>query len=307
MHLNQLKYFVSAAQYQSFTKAAEFHFITQTAITQQIKALEDTLSFALFDRRKRPVELTPAGLVFYREARSILARAEAAVARAAEAATGISGSLRIGYEKGYERSALSDHLRSFHRACPNILITCFREDTDTLAGMLRADELDIIFSWDSTGLSMETDIVSRLNLRSPLYLAVYDSHPFAARETIERKELKDERILFMSPSSRGDSRGDAEYLKLYEQAGFKPKILLKSNDIESILMMVAAEEGVSILPAYSVAKLTNADQLVFIPLLGEAEHEDIRMMWKEGCGNRAVDCFVSFMESQSPQPASSLL
>ena len=55
-------------------------------------------------------------------------------------------------------------------------------------------------------------------------------------------------------------------MQLYEKAGFKPKILIKSNDIESLLIMVAAEEGVAILPAYSVAKLTNADHLIFLPM-----------------------------------------
>lgn len=145
MHLNQLRYFASVARYRSFTQAAQCHFLTQTAITQQIKALEDSLGFPLINRKKRPIELTPAGAVFYQETKAILARMDEAVAKAQEASQGTEGVIRIGYEKGYERSRLSDHLREFHRAYPNILFTCIREDTDRLAGKLLSDELDVIF------------------------------------------------------------------------------------------------------------------------------------------------------------------
>ena len=74
MHINQLRYFVSVASCRSFTRAAERHFLTQTAITQQVKALEDSLGFPLINRQRRPIELTPAGKVFYQEAKAILAK-----------------------------------------------------------------------------------------------------------------------------------------------------------------------------------------------------------------------------------------
>lgn len=294
MHLNQLRYFVSVASCRSFTQAAELHYLTQTAITQQIKALEDSLGLQLVDRRKRPIELTPAGKVFYHEAKAILARMDDAVTKAHEASAGMEGSIRIGYEKGYERSDLSDRLRAFHRRYPNILFTCVRADTDTLAEKLLAEELDLIFAWDSTNLRINPDIDSRLDLRSQLAAALYSGHPLAAKKALRREDLSGETILYMTPSGAGDSFGDVHFMKLYEKAGFQPKILLKSNDIESLLIMVAAEEGISILPFYSVAKLTNADGLVFVPLDGEEEHEDIFMLWKRSCTNPALQCFLNF-------------
>ena len=102
----------------------------------------------------------------------------------------------------------------------------------------------------------------------------------------------------MTPSSAGDSLGDVHFMQLYERAGYQPKILLKSSDVESILMMVAAEEGISILPSYSVAKLMNADNLVFVPLDGDEEYEDIFMMWKKSSGNSALQRFLRFLGSK---------
>lgn len=152
MNTNQLKYFVAVAQYRSFTKAANQYYISQTAITQQIRALEESMNVQLFNRSSRPVALTPAGRIFFLEAKAILERMETAVSKVKDASTGLVGTLRIGYTKGYERSDLSNKLRAFHLEYPNILLTCYRCDTDRLAAGLFNNEYDIIFTWDSTNI-----------------------------------------------------------------------------------------------------------------------------------------------------------
>lgn len=72
MNTKQLEYFISVAENLSFTKTAEKFYISQTAVTQQIKALEEQINVTLFTRSKRHVELTPAGKVFLSEARTII-------------------------------------------------------------------------------------------------------------------------------------------------------------------------------------------------------------------------------------------
>lgn len=294
MHLNQLKYFVSVAYYRSFTKAAECHHMKQAAITQQIKALEDILDVVLFNRQKRPIELTPAGRVLYNEARAILERVDSAVEKTKEASVGAEGCIRIGYEKGYERSDLSSRLRDFHSVYPNILITCTREDTDTLAEKLMLGELDVIFAWDSTNIIVRSEIKHKLDMRSGLSVALYNGHPLSTHKYLKREDLRDETILYHTPSGSENSFGDIHYMQLYEKAGFQPKILLKSNDLESLLMMVASEQGITVLPSYCVEKLNNAENLVFITLDGEEDYEDIYMMWKDGHNNAALQCFLDF-------------
>ena len=88
MNRNQLKYFVAAAESRSFTKAAEQFYISQTAITQQIRLLEETLGCPLFDRSTRPVSLTSAGTIFLREAKGILERMSRAQERVHEYSPG---------------------------------------------------------------------------------------------------------------------------------------------------------------------------------------------------------------------------
>lgn len=292
MNINQLKYFVAVAEQRSFTKAATQYYLSQTAVTQQVRALEETLGVQLLDRNSRPVSLTPAGAVFLKEAKAILVRMDTAVSRAKDASTGVVGTVRIGYTKGYERSALSDKLRLFHRDHPNILLTCYRCDTDELAAGLLNQEYDVIFTWDSTNIRQEPQVEHRLVEHARLAVALYSSHPFAQRTALRREELKNETILFMTPSATGASFGDAHFMALYQRAGYQPNILLRSNDVESILMMVAAEEGISILPAYCTDKLTNADNLTFLPLLGDEETEEILAVWRKDDPSPALRRFI---------------
>ena len=292
MNINQLRYFVAVAEQRSFTKAANQYYLSQTAVTQQVRALEEALGVQLLDRNSRPVSLTPAGAVFLTEAKAILERMNSAVSRARDASTGLVGSVRIGYTKGYERSDLSNKLRAFHRDYPNILLTCFRCDTDMLAAGLLNGEYDIIFTWDSTNIRQDPQAEWRLVERARLVVAMYGSHPFAQRTSLRREELKNEAILYMTPSATGSSFGDSHFMSLYQRAGYQPNILLRSNDVESILMMVAAEEGITILPAYCTDKLTNADNLIFCPLLGDEETEDILAVWRREDASPVLQRFV---------------
>lgn len=292
MNINQLKYFIAVAEYKSFTKAANQYYISQTAITQQIHALEEQMNVSLIDRTRRPIALTPAGNVFLIEAKAIVERMNTALSRVHDASTGLVGTLRIGYTKGYERSNLSNILRSFHLDYPNILLTCYRCDTDMLAAGLFNNDYDIIFTWDSTNILQEDNIEYKLMELAPLSVALYNSHPLARRNSLSRKELKGEPILYMSPSGSPESYGDNHFLELYKQAGYQPNILFRSSDIESILMMVAAEEGISILPSYVTNKLTDADNLTFVPLVGEGEFEQIIAVWRKDDHSPALRQFI---------------
>lgn len=292
MNLNQLRYFVSVAESGSFTKAAASHFISQTAITQQIHALEENVGTRLLNRNSRPVSLTPAGRVLLKEAREILSRMDAALTRTREASTGLEGELRLGYTKGYEHSDLPRHLRDFHREYPNVLVSCYRCDTDALAAGVINGEYDVIFTWDSTNLLKEEALCLRVMEQVPLRVALYANHPLAGRSVLTRKDLKQENILFMSPSGTGDSFGDAFYIRLYQQAGYQPNILIRSNDMESILMMVAAEEGISIVPGYSHPWDIGTENVVFVPLAGEGETEEILIAWRKEDDNPALLHFL---------------
>ena len=220
-----------------------------------------------------------------------------AAARVHDASVGLNGTLRIGYVRGYERSDLSVLIRRFHQQYSNILITFYRCSTDALAAGLLRQEFDIIFTWDSTNLKTQENIDYVTVEKARLVVALYSGHPFAQRQCLRRTELKGENILYMSPSAADDSYGDAFFMQLYKDSGYKPNILFRSSDTESILMMVSAEEGISILPDYCTDKLYNADNLVFVPLIGEGEEEEIIAAWQVASANPALTQFCETLKS----------
>ena len=159
------------------------------------------------------------------------------------------------------------------------------------AGLLNG-EYDIIFTWDSTNIRQEENLQLRVIEHVPLRVALYANHPLARRKELTRRDLKQENLLFMSPSGTGDSFGDAYYIQLYQQAGYQPNILLRSSDMESILMMVAAEQGISVVPEYSHPWDVGTENVVFVPLTGEGETEEILMAWRRDDDNPALRHFI---------------
>ena len=296
MNQTQLKIFTAAAETGSFTKTAERFFITQAAVTQHIRALEDSLGCRLFDRRKRPVRLTAAGRSFYVDAKNLLRQMDFSVTRAKDAAAGSGGSLHIGFLKGYERSDLAAFARRFRRRYPSAFLTFERKSSDQLAAGLMQGHFDIIYTWDSTNLRQEQAVSWRQTDRIRLVAALYTGHPLAGRMQLSRAELRGENILYMSPSEDFESYGDAVFLRLYQESGYNPDILFRTADLEVILTMVAAEEGISILPDYFTNKLVGEDNLIFIPLTGAREHEEIDAVWRSDNPNPLLALWTDELE-----------
>ena len=113
MLLQRIKYFVTAAECNSFTEAAELCYISQSAISQQITALEDELGIKLYKRSGRKFELTPAGEYFYKRGKVILEDVENLKAETARIGSDDELNLSIGYLSGYDGSELSKAVSVF--------------------------------------------------------------------------------------------------------------------------------------------------------------------------------------------------
>jgi DNA-binding transcriptional LysR family regulator len=137
--LRQLRTFVSVAERLSFTRAAEDLHIAQQAVSQQIKALEKTLDTTLLSRSPRTVELTPAGAVFLRDARRLLAAADNAARRARAAALGEAGTLRLAYTLTAAWETIPVLLADLGARCPDLRVEA-REVFGADVGELLLDE-----------------------------------------------------------------------------------------------------------------------------------------------------------------------
>ena len=299
MTTNQLKYFITAAECLSFTEAGKIHFISQTAITQHIQSLEDQLGTKLFIRKNRRVQLTTAGKVFLSEARAILERTNSAVEKVSRAATGFIGSINVGYFKSFEGSRFHNFVRSFSKDNPNIAMMLYRDDNLDLLLNLKQRKLDFAFAvcYDNTDISEfnSVDIASY-----PLYAALYPDHPLAGRESIKRYELKDDDF-FLTKFYKDPTARDFVLPDKYAASGFIPKIKGSSRDLETLMLLVSAGLGVSVVPETAITVLKDVPDLVFVPLEGDHENVCVKGLWKGDDPDPALETMLSYLKDKGPK------
>lgn len=295
MNLNQLEYFVSAAEHLNFTKAARECFISQTAMTQQIQALEKTLGVTLFVRDKHHMELTTAGNVYLKEAKAILKRSDEAMRLARMASKGMDGELTIGFISGFGQSDCFSLLRGFHEAFPNIKLKFYRDTMSGLMELLNKGECDIVFTVQPHQRNYEN--MNRLFISSyPLFVAMSQNNPLSVKKEIECKELKDEAFIIMQPAARSRDEME-EMLWVYQRGGFLPQVVAVEQEPETIMLMAALEMGVSLLPEYIVRPYVKNEELTIVPVIkddGTAETLNFEMIWATDNVNPSVEKLIEW-------------
>lgn len=301
MNLRQLEYFIAVSEHLNFTRAAETFFISQTAVTLQIKALEEELGVKLFQRTNRKVALTPAGKTFLEDARAILKRSNDAINRARQADTEFTGSLHLGFIKGYEKTVLSDLLSDFHIQYPNINLSLTRENVSELYDGIVNRNLDIVINLQYS----EDDLadMNRIVLRQyPLTALVPVAHPLAHRSSIYRSELKSYPLVDIKKNS--SRYGEATViLNAFTNAGFLPEVRYVSDDIETSILAVAAGIGYALLPTYITDNLSSKEKVTAIPIIGEEQIMTVIAAWHKENDNPAlqrflIDCLYPAVESR---------
>lgn len=299
MNLKQLEYFVTVAETLNFTKAAKKCFISQTAMTLQIRSLEEKIGVPLFIRDKHHVELTAAGRVYLNEVKAILTQAEDAVKLARTAAEGFTGSLNIGFIRGYEQSAFSKTIREFHETYPNISFQFLRENMSALYQLLEDGECDVAFNLSAS--YQEYPGVKRRFLKAyPLKAILYPGHPLEKKKSLTYRELAREDFIIMQPKGRPNDEAE-EVLLCYNRGGFVPNIVFREREVQTVLLMVSAGLGVAILPEYAVRYFQHTQNLVVIPLLREDQAEetlDFEISWRAANQNPAIEKLLKWMEEK---------
>ena len=289
MNLNQLEYFVSAARHMNFTKAAKECYISQTAMTQQIQALEKTLGVKLFIRDKHHMELTTAGSVYLKEAKAILKRSDEAMRLARMASKGMDGEIAIGFISGFGQSDCYEILRGFREAFPNIKIKLYRDTMSGLLESLQKGECDVAFTVQPHQRNYED--MNRLYIRSyPLFVAMSPQNRLSEKTEIECKELKDESFIIMQPSARSRDEME-EMLWVYQRGGFLPQVVAVEKEPETIMLMVSLGIGVSLLPEYVVRPYSKKEEVSIVPVMkqdGTAETLNFEMVWFQENTNPSV-------------------
>jgi DNA-binding transcriptional LysR family regulator len=284
--LNQLRCFVTVAEELHFGRAAARLNMTQPPLSRQIQVLEHIIDAPLLERTSRSVRLTPAGRSFLPEARRILKLAESASQVARRIAMGKTGSLKIGYTAAAAYGFLPELLAACRARLPEVDFS--------LKEMVSGDQLEALASGQiDAGLLRppiaRPELATKRVLAEPLLAAIPRKHPLASRENLAIKDFDGQPFVMYSPY---ESRYFHDLLvALFTQADILPRYVQHVGQIHSILAMVRAGLGVSIVPA-AAANLKIAEVKLRPLKLRAPTPVELFMVWRRDDENPLVPALV---------------
>lgn len=245
VHARELRYFVAVAEELHFTRAAEKLYVSQPALSKQIRALERQLGAELFRRDRHGVALTGAGEALLPHARRVLAAWEAGAAAVEEAKAAERSTLVVGMSTSPGRGGLLPAIRSrFTAAHPGTMVRLRQMSWDDPTAGLADGTVDVAFVW--LPLPDEERYAWTVVAEEPRLLALPDSHPLAARPEIDFADLLDEPFLAL-PRSAGRLRD--HWLALDARAGRPPRIGAEVSGAEETYEALVAGLGVCLVAA----------------------------------------------------------
>ncbi|MGN7828075.1 LysR family transcriptional regulator [Agrobacterium radiobacter] len=289
MDIRQLTIFVEAARARNFRAAALQLGIAQPAVTQRIRQLEENLGFKLFHRINRGVELTPAGQSMLIEAEEILARTKGALEKAQQIRRGQLGTLRIGYGTSVmaERK-LPALITRYGDEHPDVTLELLPGMTmEQLIEQVATRKTDVAFtraplpSLPQTLRAMPFD-------RSKLCVALPERHALAHRSRISVGDIVHEKLLL--PVDEIGLGLSSSALSLFEDAGCTPEIGMRIANVNTILALVEAGAGISILPE---ATVRSARGIAGVPLESADAWSDCVLVVRRGALALHVEAFVN--------------
>jgi DNA-binding transcriptional LysR family regulator len=243
MELRQLRYFLGVAECMHFTRAAELLNVSQPALSQQIRLLEEEVGVRLLERTNRRVQLTPAGIAFRARVQAILEGAVEAASEARSIESGEGGCIIVGYVTTAAMVVLPKILNPFCTRFPGIVVELRELDPGAQLEALLQSRIDAGFTSVSTSLpAMEC----RLLTREKLIVALPQHHPIAGHRTVDLKHLSEERILL--PPRHALSGVHEGIINACQKAGFVPKHVQSIRLAEIAVRLVASGFGIALIP-----------------------------------------------------------
>lgn len=246
MELRHLRYFIAVAEEENFSRAAVRLNISQPPLSQQIKSLEDAIGTPLFRRLSHGVVLTSAGKAFLHEAYQTLASAQKAIETAQEAARGMIGEMRLGLTSSAIFNPLvTSHIREFQRFSPKVRLHLTESNTIDLLDALTGGSLDAVYIRPGIAPPEKVDLYRMPDEK--MKVVVPATHPLAQCTSVQLKALSDESFIFL-PAAAGLTLYD-DILHSCRNVGFEPVRGQIAPQISSVVNLVAAEMGISLVPA----------------------------------------------------------
>ncbi|WP_445166939.1 LysR family transcriptional regulator [Mycolicibacterium sp. Dal123E01] len=273
MNLQQLRYVVALAETQSFTKAAESVFVVQSALSQQIRKLEDELGVQLFERTTRSVSLTPAGEALMPVVHQVLAGIDKIAVDAAALSGTIGGRLTVGMmEVPSESLDVAALMAMFHARYPEVSVTLRSGGSDLLIDAIRDRKLDVAIVGSNVsgagGRLTHTELFSE-----PLVAVLPAAHPLAAESSLALTQLADLPFIDFPPGYGLRHETDRGF------TGVPRRVAFEVTRVDEVIQFVRKELGVALLPESVATSRAGGDaSLALRSVVGANLHRQVNLI-----------------------------
>ncbi|MBC9230106.1 LysR family transcriptional regulator [Acinetobacter beijerinckii] len=295
--LKQFNYLITIVETGGFIAASEKLFIAQSALSRQIKNLEEELGFEIFDRSEKKIKLTPAGEALYKSLKTNIDHLKSSIVSAQSISRGEGRIIKIAHSSSIVLD--QNKLEVFEQLCDANMIDI---EMNTLSSELQLEYLlngTIDLGFIRPPIYHNLNEVNSISLyTAPLYVAAHSSDPFLSeKESVSIREL--EQLNFVSVPHKG--RGGLSYLaaNLCLVNGFSPKRTRIYSRKRSQLELVANGFGICIVPEEFKVILPNNVKL--IPIKDENALSEVKLIWKkeqDPVVNRCADSIHRYYKSK---------
>jgi LysR family hydrogen peroxide-inducible transcriptional activator len=271
MDLRQLRYFLAIVDAGNFTRAAQRCGVAQPSLSQQIAKLEEELQQPLFDRLPRGAVLTEAGHRLAPHARGLVDAAERAAAVVRQGDEAVAGTLSVGAIPTLAPYLLPTVARRFLKRYPAVSLRLHEEVTDRLVEMLAAGALDLAL----TSLPVNHPLLHAEPLgEEPLLAVLPAGHALARKRRLVWADLAEEPFLVLHEMHCLSG----QTMSFCREAGAEPRIVMRGEQLATILDLVSLGLGVSLAPAMA-ARADRSSRRVYLPFRGEGPAREVAALW----------------------------
>lgn len=292
MLLKQITYFQAVVDTGSFSDAAEQCHISQSAVSQQIKALEEDLGVELLTRHNRTFSLTPAGELFYRKSAVVLADLDQLRKDVQRTATGEQAVLRIGYLKCYGGTEFQDAIADFSEQYPDVRLEVINGNHEDLYHALITEEVDLVLNDQRRAFA--DDYVNFELIKSHCYIEISSHHPLAKLDRVEVADLKNTPCILVA--GKEQQQNESTYYR--EIVGFTGEHHFAEN-LQDARILVASGKG--FFPVEGIRDDVYYDaSIARIPLYRKDEPvlRNYCAFWKEDNSGFYVETFADILKHQ---------
>jgi DNA-binding transcriptional LysR family regulator len=291
MNLRQIRYFCSVVEAGSAVHAAEQLFVAPTAISMQISQLEQQLGGLLFDRSRRPMELTSLGLFFYPRAKELLAASQRLDEEAQTIAQGNCGWLAIGFARSALFSVLPASVRLFREKYSDVHLDLFEELSEYQTEQLHKGRIDIGISRFIGPYPCPDDLHAMVLFEDPFVAALPLDHPLAKKPRVTVQDL--EALPYILYPKDSKSPFGAQMRALLGGMGANPVVSYEAIEIHTALALVGAGLGFTLV-GRSISVNNRAD-VAFVPVESLETSSSMVAFSRRDNGNAFVDHFLEVL------------